>query len=111
MLAYIGRRISALLVILFGSTFLVYIAQGYSGDPSQALRGSTDPHVKAQLASLIRNLNLNVPPPARYFLWLKGVLGIFVGHFNLGLTRDRNPVSTYILEAIPVTMRSPSSLS
>ena len=105
MLAYIGRRISALLVILFGSTFLVYIAQGYSGDPSQALRGSTDPHVKAQLASLIRNLNLNVPPPARYFLWLKGVLGIFVGHFNLGLTRDRNPVSTYILEAIPVTIR------
>ncbi len=105
MLAYIGRRISALLVILFGSTFLVYIAQGYSGDPSQALRGSTDPHVKAQLASLIRNLNLNVPPPARYFLWLKGVLGVFVGHFNLGLTRDRNPVSTYILEAIPVTVR------
>ena len=105
MLAYIGRRISALLVILFGSTFLVYIAQGYSGDPSQALRGSTDPHVKAQLASLIRNLNLNVPPPARYFLWLKGVLGVFVGHFNLGHTRDRNPVSTYILEAIPVTVR------
>jgi peptide/nickel transport system permease protein len=105
MLAYIGRRISALLVILFGSSFLVYVAEGYSGDPTEGLRGSTDPHAKAQLAALIRNLHLNVPPPARYFIWLKGILGVFTGHFDLGKTRDGNQVSTYIAQAIPVTIR------
>jgi len=105
MLAYIGRRLAALLVILFGSTFLVYVAEGYSGDPTEGLRGSTDPHARAQLAALIRNLNLNVPPPARYFIWLKGILGVFTGHFDLGKSRDGNQVSTYILQAIPVTIR------
>ncbi len=105
MLAYIGRRLAALLVILFGSSFLVYLAEAYSGDPTEGLRGSTDPHAKAQLAALIRNLHLNVPPPARYFIWLKGVLGFFTGHFDLGKTRDSNPVSTYIVQAIPVTIR------
>lgn len=105
MLAYIGRRIGALLIILFGSTFLVYNAEAYSGDPTEGLRGSTDPHAHQQLLALIRNLNLNVPPPARYFIWFKGILGVFTGHFNLGKTRDGNQVSTYISQAIPVTVR------
>jgi hypothetical protein len=56
MLAYIGRRIGALLIILFGSTFLVYNAEAYSGDPTEGLRGSTDPHAHQQLLALIRNL-------------------------------------------------------
>jgi peptide/nickel transport system permease protein len=105
MLAYIGRRLVALLVILFGSSFLLYNAEAYSGDPTEGLRGSTDPHAKAQLEALIRNLHLNVPPPARYFLWLKGIGGVFTGHFSLSKTRDGNQVSTYILHAIPVTIR------
>jgi len=105
MLAYIGRRIGALLIILFGSTFLVYNAEAYSGDPTEGLRGSTDPHAHQQLLALIRNLHLNVPPPARYFLWFKGILGVFTGHFDLGKTRDGNQVSTYISQAIPVTIR------
>ena len=105
MLAYIGRRIGALLIILFGSTFLVYNAEAYSGDPTEGLRGSTDPHAHQQLLALIRNLHLNVPPPARYFIWFKGILGIFTGHFTLGKTRDGNQVSTYISQAIPVTIR------
>lgn len=105
MLAYIGRRLAALLVILFGSTFVLYNAAAYSGDPTEGLRGSTDPHVKAQLEALVRNLHLNVPPPARYFIWLKGIGGIFTGHFSLSKTRDGNQVSTYIIHAVPVTIR------
>jgi len=38
-------------------------------------------------------LRLDVPPPLRYFIWLRGVLGIFTGNLDLGLTRLRLPVS------------------
>ena len=100
MLAYIGRRISALLVILLGSTFILFNLAAISGDPTQGLRGSTDPHAKALLAALIRNLHLNVPPPVRYFVWLKGII---VGNF--GTTNDGNPVSTYLASALPTTIR------
>lgn len=105
MLAYIGRRIAVLLVILFGSSFLLYNLAAISGDPLEGLRGSTDPKAQAQIAALIRHLHLNVPPPARYFLWLKGILGAFTGHFTMGVTRDGNPVSSYLADAIPTTIR------
>ncbi|MEI6295855.1 MAG: ABC transporter permease [Actinomycetes bacterium] len=105
MLAYIGRRLGALIIILFGSSFLLYNLDAYSADPTEGLRTSTDPRAHQQLLSLIRTLHLDVPPPARYFMWLKGVLGVFTGHFTLGLTRDQNQVSTYISHAIPVTIR------
>ena len=105
MLAYIGRRLGALIVILFGSSFLLYNLDAYSSDPTEGLRTSTDPRAHQQLLSLIRTIHLDVPPPARYFMWLKGVLGVFTGHFTLGLTRDQNQVSTYITHAIPVTIR------
>lgn len=105
MLAYIGRRIAALLVILFGSTFIVYIAEGYSGDPLEGIRTSTDPRVHQQVLSLIRTLHLDVPPPARYFIWLKGILGVFTGNFDMGKARDGTLVSTHISQAIPITIR------
>lgn len=100
MLAYIGRRISILIVILFGSSFILYNLAAISGDPLEGLRGSTDPKVKNEIAALTHQLQLNVPPPARYFLWLKHLL---TG--NLGLTRSGNPVSTELGQAIPITIR------
>jgi len=105
MLAYIGRRLGAMIVILFGSSFLLYNLAAYSGDPTEGLRTSTDPKAHQQLLSLIRTLHLNVPPPARFFIWFKGIIGGFTGNFDLGMTRDANPVSTYITNAIPVTIR------
>jgi len=100
MLAYIGRRISILIVILFGSSFILYNLAAISGDPLEGLRGSTDPKVKNEVAALIHQLQLNVPPPARYFIWLKHLLS-----GNLGLTRSGNAVSTELGQAIPVTIR------
>jgi len=100
-IAYLGRRLSALLVILFGSSFILYNLAAISGDPTEGLRGSTDPKAHAQLLSLIRTLHLNVPPPARYFLWLKGIFG----GFDFGNTRDGHPVSTDLASAIPTTIR------
>ncbi len=105
MLAYIGRRIAVMLVILFGSSFLIYNAAAYSGDPTEGLRASTDPKAHAKLLALIRSLHLNIPPPARFFIWLKGIGKVFTGHLDLGRARDGTLVSTNIAGAIPVTIR------
>lgn len=106
MLAYIGRRISIALLILFGSTFLTYNLAAYSGDPLAGVRESTDPKKEVIIRELTKALQLDVPPPARYFLWLQGVLGIFVGKPNFGKTiLLRLPVIDQIGAAIPMTIR------
>jgi len=105
-LAYIGRRISLAILILFGSTFLTYNLAAYSGDPLAGIRESTDPKKEVIIAELTRTLNLDVPPPARYFLWLSKALGIFVGKPDFGNTSIlRLPVIDQIAAAIPMTIR------
>jgi peptide/nickel transport system permease protein len=103
--AYISRRLGALVVILLGSSFILYNLAAISGDPLQDFRTSTAPNAKQLLITMTRTLQLNVPPPLRYFLWLKGVLGVFVGHAQLGLTRTSQPVSQSIATAVPTTIR------
>ena len=106
MLAYIGRRLSLAVLILFGSTFLTYNLAAASGDPLAGLRESTDPKKDVLIRELTRTLNLDVPPPARYFLWLKGALGIFIGKPDFGKTAIlRLPVIDQIAAAIPMTIR------
>ena len=106
MLAYIGRRISLAILILFGSTFLTYNLAAYSGDPLAGIRESTDPKKEVIMAELIKTLNLDVPPPARYFLWLSKALGIFIGKPDFGNTSIlRLPVIDQIAAAIPMTLR------
>jgi len=104
-LSYIARRIGVSIVILFGSSFLVYNLAAYAGDPLQDLRLSTDDTARQQIIALTRDLQLDVPPPIRYFLWLKGLLGVFVGKVNLGMTREGASVQAELAYAIPVTLR------
>jgi peptide/nickel transport system permease protein len=105
MLNYILRRIGVSIMILFGSSFLVYNLAAYASDPLAELRLSTDDGARQQIISLTRDLNLDVPPPVRYFLWLKGILGIFVGNLNMGMTREASTVQEELAYAIPVTVR------
>lgn len=105
MLAFIGRRIGTLVVILFGSSFILYNLTAISGDPLEEFKFATDERSKATLRGLIRTLDLETPPPIRYFKWLKGVLGLFIGNPNFGLTRDGEPVIDRLVAAIPVTLR------
>jgi len=102
---FIARRLGILTLILFGSTFLVYNLAAYSSDPLAELRLSTDPNKDQLIVSLTRQLQLDVPPPIRYFLWLKGVLGVFIGKFDLGQTRDLSSVQSELLAAIPTSFR------
>jgi peptide/nickel transport system permease protein len=70
MVAFILRRLGVLGVILFGSSFILYNLAAISGDPLSELKLSNDPNRDFLIASLTRELQLDVPPPARYFLWL-----------------------------------------
>lgn len=105
MFAYISRRIGIVLLILFGSSFIVYNLEAFSGDPLSELRTSTAKNKDFLIAQLTRELQLDVPPPVRYFSWLKGVLNVFTGHPDLGKTRDGLLVVNQISGAIPVTIR------
>ena len=105
MIAYILRRLGTLTVILFGSSFILYNLTAISADPTEALRFSTDPKAAYQLHALIRQLQLDVPPPLRYFLWLKGILAGLVGKLDMGMTRDGLHVTTRLIQAIPTTFR------
>lgn len=105
MTAFILRRLGVLGVILFGSSFILYNLAAISADPLADLRLSTDPDRDAQILALTRELQLDVPPPLRYFLWIRGVLGVFVGQPNFGTGRDGLQVIDSLALAIPVTLR------
>ena len=105
MVAFILRRLGVLGVILFGSSFILYNLAAISADPLQDLKLSTDPDRDAKILVLTRELQLDVPPPLRYFLWLRGVFGIFVGKPNFGTGRDGLAVIDSLALAIPVTLR------
>ncbi|HEV7951172.1 MAG TPA: ABC transporter permease [Glaciihabitans sp.] len=86
MLNFVVRRLIASIFVLLGASFIIYVLAASSGDPLEDLRSSTAPNREALIAARIDLLNLDVPPAARYFLWLAGVLGAFVGQFDLGTT-------------------------
>lgn len=105
MTAFILRRLGVLGVILFGSSFILYNLAALSADPLADLRLSTDPDRDARILVLTRELQLDVPPPLRYFLWLRGVFGVFIGQPNFGTGRDGLLVIDSLALAIPVTLR------
>jgi peptide/nickel transport system permease protein len=92
-------------MILFGSSFIIYNLTAISSDPLEELRLSTAPNRDQLIINLTRDLRLDLPPPVRYFIWLRGVLGVFVGRADFGLTREDQPVISEILDALPITVR------
>lgn len=105
MLTFILRRLIASVFVLLGASFIIYVLASYSGDPLSDLRQSTSPNREALIAARVDLLQLDVPVPARYFLWLSGVLGAFVGQFDLGPMISGRPVIELIAGAIPQTIQ------
>jgi peptide/nickel transport system permease protein len=105
LVAYLARRIGAMVLILLGSTFLIYILTAASGDPLEDLRLSTEENAQYLIEQLTKDLQLDIPPPIRYFLWLEGVLGFLWGDFTLGVGLDGAPVLTALSLALPVSIR------
>lgn len=94
-----------MLVIVFGASFLVYNLQAYSSNPLSEFTESTELNRDYLIASTIRNLQLDVPPPIRYFSWLRGIISGLWGNFDMGVTRDNIPVTEMLAQAIPVTIK------
>jgi peptide/nickel transport system permease protein len=94
-----------MMVVVFGASFMAYNLEAYSSDPLAELQQSTAPNKQYLIERLTRDLMLDVPPPIRYFNWLKGLVAGLWGQFDLGMTRDKHSVAEYIGAAIPTTFR------
>lgn len=82
MLRFILRRLLMSVFILLGALFIVYNLAAISKDPLQDLIESTAPNKQELIKARIELLDLDVPPPARFFMWLSGILGFFIPRFD-----------------------------
>jgi catechol 2,3-dioxygenase-like lactoylglutathione lyase family enzyme len=103
--AYISRRLGMMLLIVFGASYMAYNLEAYSADPLSQFGESTELNKETLIARMIRELHLDVPPPIRYFSWLRGIVGSLWGNFDMGLTRTKLPVIEALGQAIPVTIK------
>jgi ABC-type dipeptide/oligopeptide/nickel transport system permease component len=97
---YIGKRLLALIVLLFGISILVFLMlQLIPGSPVTALLGqsATNP---AAVARLTQELGLNRPLPVQYWHWLENaVRGNFGYSYN-----SQQPVSALLAQNLPATL-------
>lgn len=85
MIRFILRRLFVSVFILLAALFVVYNLVAISKDPLQDLIESTAPN-KAQLMQARSDLlRLDVPPPARFFLWLGG---LFRGDWGVNIANQ-----------------------
>ncbi len=105
MASFIARRLVISVLVLLAATFIVFVLVANAGDPRSALYESTDPGKETRIAAMTRNLSLDVPIIPRYFNWLSGVLGCFVGNCDLGNTVGGAPVTGGLTVAMGATLR------
>lgn len=105
MATFVIRRLIASIFVLLAATFLMYNLVALSGDPLEDLRASTAPNAPQLIESRIKLLNLDVPPPLRYFLWIAGVFAIGGKGFDLGVTVQNQPVTILLQQAMTSTLQ------
>lgn len=106
MASFVVRRLIASVLVFIAATYLMYNLVAFSGDPLEDLRTSSAPNKEQLIASRIRLLDLDVPPPLRYFLWIGNILGIRGnGFFNLGVSIDGRDVNAMLGQALGATLQ------
>ncbi len=106
MLTFIARRIVAAVFILLGATFIAFELVAHAGDPLDTARSLPNPELRqVTISQITNNLHLDVNPVFRYFIWLKGVGGCFVGQCDFGQTINQVPVNGQLSSAILVSLR------
>lgn len=105
MLTFIVRRTLASLAVLLVASYLVYVLAATSGDPLADLREGNSTNKAQLIKDRIELLHLDVPPYLRYFVWLGGVLGGFIGRFSLGDSRSGQAVTSELSSAVGVTLQ------
>ena len=99
MASFIFRRLIASVLVLFAATFLMYILTALSGDPLQDIKESSAPNKAELIEARTKLLNLDVPPPLRYFLWLGA---LFRGDFGVSIQNQQ--VNALLGNAITSTL-------
>lgn len=103
---FVFRRALSSVAVLLVATFLIYILVDIAIDPLADLRASTAPNKEALMDARIAMLNLDVAAPIRYFGWLAGIGGCFVGQCDLGMAWQTNQqVSDVLASALVVTLK------
>ncbi len=105
MLSFISRRLLVSVLILLGASFIVYLLTAASGDPLADLRESRLPNRDQIMARRTEELQLDVPAPLRFFLWLSGAAKCLIPFANacdLGLTTSHQKVT----DLLPMAMSS-----
>jgi peptide/nickel transport system permease protein len=94
-----------MMLIVFGASYLVYNLQAFVSNPLRGFKETNEENEDYLIAKLTRELNLDVPPPLRFFIWFRGVIAALWGQFNLGETQSKTSVIDEIATAIPTTFR------
>ena len=105
MLTFLTRRLIASILVLLAASYVVYLLSANSGDPLEDLRTSTARNKEQLIQQRIHLLNLDIPAPLRYFIWLGGVLKVFIGQFDLGKSRSGQAVTDMLASAVGVTVQ------
>jgi peptide/nickel transport system permease protein len=105
MATFLTRRFLASVLVLLAASFIVYQLAANVGDPLEDLRSSNARNKQEQMDARIRNMQLDVPSPLRYFLWLGGVLKGFIGQLDLGVDRKGQAVTTQLAAAMGSTLQ------
>jgi peptide/nickel transport system permease protein len=99
---FITRRVIGAFFIVLGASFIVYILMANAGDPLAFTIQITDPVERQALQdSLTDQLNLDVNPVVRYFVWLGDV---FQGDFGIS-ARTQQPVVDDLVDRVPLTLK------
>lgn len=101
---FLVRRLFSSVVILLGATYVMYLLTAYSGNPLEDLAESSARNKEELIARRVEILNLDVPPYLRYFLWLGGVLKLFVGQIDLGQNINGQDVGELLASAAVSTL-------
>jgi len=100
MATFVIRRLIASVFVLLAATYLMYNLVAFSGDPLEELRQSTAPNKEQLIESRTRLLNLDVPPPLRYFIWFGNVI-----RGDLGVTIEGRSVNALLEQALGSTLQ------
>jgi glutathione transport system permease protein len=99
---FITRRVIAAFFIVLGASFIVYILMANAGDPLAFTVAIQNPAQREALrASLTDELNLDVNPVVRFFMWLGDV---FQGDFGIS-ARTQQPVIDDLVNRVPLTLK------
>ncbi|MET0304167.1 MAG: ABC transporter permease [Microbacteriaceae bacterium] len=108
MVGFILRRIAVSILVLVAASFIMYVLAANAGNPLEDLQGSSAPNKDQLIAARVAALDLDVPPPLRWFLWLGGAAGCLVpivGTCDLGLTISNAEVTTILPTAMLSTIQ------